>query len=208
MKKITSILILTLLFVFCYSPAAAIAKDNYVVIKAGKYMPTGDLDDFDNAFLGELAFGHNFTPNFGVEFGIGHFETEASYSGYNVYLGNWSETDKASVTPVTVTARGIVPVEKVSLYAGIGVGIYFVKGEADLTSEAVNLSLDDDDQVPGIHALVGIEYNFTPEAFIGIEAKHTWTDDAEFSGSINGIPLEVKTNLNGYNIAAKVGFRF
>ncbi len=199
MRKTVLGLILVLLFVFCYSPA--IAKDNYVAVKAGKYLPTGDLndEDFDDAFMGEVAIGHNFTPNFGLEFGVGHFETKASYSGYDVVIGNWSETNKVSVIPATLTARGIIPIEKASFYVGLGAGIYFVKAEAGFTSDVIALSFDDDDRVLGVHALIGVEYNFTPETFIGIEAKHTWTEDAEFSGSVYGVPIEVETNLDGYN---------
>lgn len=208
MRRITFSLVLVLLLVFCYSPV--IAKDNYVVIKAGKYLPTGDLDDegFDNAFTGEVAAGHNFTPNFGVEFGIGHFETDASHSYYIPEDDNLVEKDTVSITPVTVTVRGIIPAEKMSVYAGIGAGIYFVSGEIDFILHDVTLSLEDDDRVLGVHALVGFEYNFTPETFIGIEAKHTWTEEAEFRDSIAGIPFEAETNLDGFNIMAKIGCRF
>lgn len=210
MKKTVLALILAVAIIFCFSPGISIANDNYLTLKVGVYSPTGDLKDadFNNAFNGEVAIGHNFTRNFGVEFGIGHFETKATYSGYNYYLGNYSETDKVSVTPITLTARGIIPIEKVSLYAGAGIGLYFASGKADLTSRVINVSLSDNTNVLGFHVLAGLEYNFTPKVFAGIEAKHVWTEKASFSGTVYGIPIKVETNLNGFNMAAKIGFRF
>ena len=208
MKRLGFILVLAIILTLPCAAVNAYAADNYFAIKAGIFTPTGDLEDCDDAIQGEIAIGHNFNPNFGLEFGIGHFETDWTSSGYYPSIGNWSETDEVEVTPVTITARGIIPIDKLSLYAGAGAGLYFVTGKATLTSDVIDVSMDDDDMVPGVHVLAGIEYNLTPEVFAGIEAKNTWTEAAKFKGSAYGVPIKVESDLNGYNIAAKIGFRF
>jgi len=216
MKRLGFMLVLAIILTLPCAAVNAIAGDNYFAIKAGIFTPTGDLEDFDNAFQGEIAIGHNFNPNFGLEFGIGRFETDATYGygGYDSEIGNWSgsETDEVTVTPVTITARGIIPIDKLSLYAGAGVGLYFATGEVAVTGTSdignVSFSGDDDDMVPGVHVLAGIEYNLTPEVFAGIEARNTWTETAKFEGLIYGVPIEAESDLNGWNIAAKIGYRF
>jgi len=208
MKKIVLILILTLPVMTFGQPATVIATESYMAIKGGIYEPTGDLEEFDRTAYGEIAIGHNFTPNFGLEVGFGGFETEYAESGYDYRTGNWNGTIETQAKAIMITARGIIPIDKLSLYAGAGAGIYFVEGDLTFTSEAGNLSFSDDDRIPGIHVMAGVEYNLTPEIFAGIEAKYTMTEDAEFKLTAYGETLTVETDFNGYNVAAKVGFRF
>jgi opacity protein-like surface antigen len=192
--------------------SGADANDSYVTLKAGLYSPTGDLKDanFDNnAFNGEVAIGRNFTQYFGMEAGIGRFATKATYSGYDSTIGNYNETDEVSVWPVTFTLKGIIPnLNPLSFYYGAGIGLYIARAKADFTSDVIRLSASDNDNVLGFHVLVGLEYNFATNVFWGIEAKNIWTKNLNFSEVVSGIPIGVETDLNGYNIAAKIGFRF
>lgn len=208
MKKIPLIITLVLLLALWYLPTGAVAEDSYVTFKGGWSAPLDDSGDSDNGAAWEIAAGHNFTPNFGVEFGIGRFENEGSDSGATPPGREWNSTRKITVTPVTVTARGILPLEKLSLYAGAGIGLYFWEGETDCTYQGGSLSIKGDDRVSGVHIVAGLEYNFTPEVFAGVEAKWVVTENIEYSGANDEVAGKTSGHINGKIYAAKVGFRF
>ena len=182
---------------------------NYVTLKGGIYSPeSDDLEDFDTGFNVEIAFGHYFHKNFALELGIAYFETEASFSGFNPILGNWSEKDEITAIPVTLTAKGIYPTEHVELFAGAGIGAYFVNGESDISTSAFgSFSFDDNDTVFGFHLSLGGNFNITENIFLGIEGKYLWAE-AEFEESVFGVPIELDADLEGFIVTGNIGFRF
>ncbi len=182
---------------------------NYVTFKGGIYSPeSDDLEDFDTGFNVEIALGHYFHRNFALELGVGYFETEASFSGFDPILGVWSEKDEITAIPLTLTAKGVYPTQYVDLFGGVGIGLYFVHGEADLSSSAFgSLSFDDDDTVFGFHLGAGANFNITENIFFGIEGKYLWAE-AEFEESFLGVPFELDADLEGFTVTGNIGFRF
>jgi outer membrane protein W len=179
-------------------------KPNYFTFKAGIYSPqSNDLDGFDTGFNGEIAFGHYFNKNVAAEFGTGYFYTEGDFAGINPIYGRYSETDKIKVIPLTLSIKGIIPFERAEFYAFAGVGLYFVRGEADVQFSSFSASIDDDVVAFGPHIGIGANINITEDVFIGLEGKYIWAE-AEFAKY--GYTLDVR--IDGYFVNGCLGFRF
>jgi outer membrane protein W len=210
-RKAFTTFVLSIIFIFFSSfSAMGQEKPSYITVKAGIYTPTDDLDNFDTGFNGELSFGHYFSPNFAVEAGVGYFETEESFSGFDPRVfGFYTEDDEVTSIPITLTARWVYPAESFELYLGGGVGLYFTHFEADLESTVLGSgSFDDDDTLFGAHFLVGANVNVSEVMFVGAEGKYVWTERAEAEGTVLGLPVEIDSNVSGYTITGNVGLRF
>lgn len=172
-------------------PFSSFGQDlpNCFALKGGIYSPTGDLDDadYDTGFNGEIAYGRYFNPNFAMEIGAGYFKTDTSLSGFDpLVLGSFREEDEIEVIPLTLTGKGIYPSENFELFAEFGIGVYFADFEGVLPSSTLGtLRIDDDDTVFGVILGVGVSYNITSKAYLGIEAKYLATDDVEIKGKIS-----------------------
>ena len=181
---------------------------NYVTLKGGIYSPqSDDLEDFDTGFNGEISYGRYFHRNFALELGVGYFETEATFSGFDPILGIVEEEDQITAIPLTLTAKGTYPTKYVEPYALAGIGLYLVSAESDLSIGIFEFSFDDDDTVFGFHLGLGANFNITERLFVGVEGKYLWAE-AEFKDSILGIPVELDADLEGFTVTGNVGFRF
>ena len=213
MKK----LVFPLFILFLLAPVSALGVDgedqanNYVAAKFGLFTPTGDLEEneFDSGFNGEVTYGRYLHPNVAVELGIGYFQTEANFSGRVPILGSYTETDEVTVIPLTGTVKGAWEVGIAEFYAGGGLGVYSADIEANAnTSNLGPLSISGDDTVFGFHLLGGVNFDLTDKIFLGIEGKHIWTDEAQVDGAIAGVPVTIKTDLDGFMVTGNIGFRF
>ncbi len=191
-QKVITIVILSMVLAL-FLPLSAIAQDkpdNYVVFKMGVYNPTGELDDddFDGKENAELMFGHYFNPNFALEGGIG------------IFINEWKE-DPVEIDIDTLmlllTAKGIYPMEKFEIFGGGGIGVY--KGQMDIYGIPL-LDYSEEDTVFGFHIMIGASYDITQNWYLALEAKHHWTQEADFAG--------FETDLNGYAITLDIGRRF
>jgi opacity protein-like surface antigen len=203
----TSVLIAAFLFFFPYSVFGQ-DSSNYFMVKAGLYSPTGDLDDddFDDGFNGELSFGHYFSPHCSLEGAIGYIttdmsETEPGFPPINI------DVDILAV-PLTLTAKGIYPINNIEFYGGAGIGIYLWKAELDGSAGAVSDSDDDGGAEFGFHIMAGVNFNISDNLFLGIEAKHIWTGEVTAEFELVGFPVEEEADLNGFTITGLIGFRF
>jgi len=182
---------------------------NYVVAKTGIYNPTGDLDSFDTGLNIEGAFGRYFHKNFLIEGGVGLFGTEDDIQGTSAILGTYTETDTITAVPLTITAKGILPLDKLELFAGAGVGIYFTEVDAELNTSALGtFNVNDADIVMGVHVTGGGIYNFNERFFFGIDGKYFSTEKAEYDGVILGRSITLKGDLTGYTVNGFFGYRF
>jgi len=211
MRK-AGLLILVCLFVFG-TVQVSFAASNYVSGKLGVFIPGGDLEDDlegDNGFNGEIAVGHRYTDNLAVEVGFGYYGTENSWTEYDPFApSDFAKVDvSVYVLPLTVSIKGILPVDRFNLYAGAGIGAYF--GHADVEIEgcvsSICVSEDDDEWATafGGQFMAGFEYNLNDQMFVGVEGKYILTGDAEFDFGLD----EVETNLNGGAVTATIGYRF
>ncbi len=137
----TLLLSVTLIFVTSFGVMAQ-ERPGYITIKAGIYTPTDDLDDadFDTGLQGELVFGGRLSPNFALEGGVGYFQTDTSFSGFDTVLGFWSEDDEVTVVPLTLTAKALIPSDSAEFYLRGGIGIYLANFDGDFDSTVIRLS--------------------------------------------------------------------
>ena len=185
LKRVVIILAVGLLFVL---PSAAWGDDakNYVTAGAGFYFYTGDIGDdteLDEAFVGEFSYGRYFHPNFALEAGVGYIHDD--HSG-----------DELQGYPVTLTAIGVYPVEKVRLLGGGGVGVYPMNFDGVVN----DVKIHGEDTVLGGHVLMGLHWYLRPSGFIGLEGKYLFIEKAKFE--------DEKFELDGFTMILKLGFRF
>ena len=185
LKRVVTILAVGLLFVL---PSAAWGDDaqNYVSAGAGLYFYTGDIADetkLDEAFIGELSYGRYFHPNFVLEAGVGYIHDD--HSG-----------DELQGYPVTLTAIGVYPVEKVRLFGGGGIGVYPMNFDGEIDG----VKIHGEDTVIGGHVLLGFHWDILSSAFIGMEGKYLFIEKAKFE--------DEKVELDGFTVIAKLGLRF
>jgi opacity protein-like surface antigen len=162
-------------------PAFAARLDNYATVKLGVYSPRSHFlrgNDFSRGIDGEVALGRNFNRYLAGEFGLGYLDTNS---------GN----DQVTMVPVTVTGKGKVPLGDFELYAGAGIGAYFVK--AELGSQSYN------DTALGWHILTGVNFNVDPYFFLGVEIKYLWVKPSFGPYS---------PEFDGATATANLGFRF
>jgi outer membrane protein W len=210
MKRLLVLFFCVTSLVFFFSSnvlAAGPLSQNYFVVKAGMYSPqSDDLEEFDEGFNGEIAWGHYFNQNLAVELGLGYFHTESSESGYVYYYGTRyaSATADIDVMPLTVALKAIAPIGQAELYALGGIGMYFASGEIDGTIAGVgSASASDDDVAFGGFLGAGVNFNLTNQVFIGVEGKYHWVEaNWEYEG------LEVDAELDGWTFTGNLGFRF
>ncbi len=206
------IFILTILMI-TFLPFSAIAEKTgfYSAIKAGIYSPeTDDLEDFDDDFAGEVAFGYYLNQNFALELGLGYTGTDADFSGFDpMVLGTFTEDDDFTIMPLTLSAKGILPLnESLELFGLAGGGIYFTDFESDVTSTGLGtFKYEDNDNPFGVHAGLGFNYNITNRLSFGVEGKYFWAE-AEFEDDVIGIPVEMEAELDGFIVTAGLSFFF
>jgi len=208
MNKISIILALLFLCFIMTGYSFAQERSNYLTFKGGVFVPTDDLDDydFDNGFNTEVAYGHKFTPNAAFEAGLGLYVTKADYDG--VVLGmTVREEDTISVVPLTASVKGIIPAGIVEIYGGAGAGIYFATLRSELTIAGSTDTFRDSDAVLGFHVMAGVNFNINRKFFFGLEGRRIWTGEAEFEGTVLGVPVRPKTDLSGYTVSGQFGFR-
>jgi outer membrane protein W len=189
MKRTFFVLVVILLFLL---PLSAFAQDraNYITAKAGGFFPTGDLDDMDlaNGFFGELTIGHYYNPNVALELGAGFLISDSDTFS--------AELDRVWAVPVTLTVKGIVPVNNFELFAGLGGGVYYT--QADLNPSTGN-TISDEDWLAGGHVLLGFNYNVSQVVFFGIEGRYLFTSEAQYD--------DIKANLTGFTLTGNIGVR-
>ncbi len=187
---------------FAWAEPVSQKNSSYTVIKGGVYSPseTYDLDNFNGGFTshldtktgfnGELAVGHYFVPIFGIELGIGYFESEGSPAAES------AGSTKLKVVPVLASAKVFLPLGPIEPYGEAGIGAYFTKLEV-----SGNLgSFSGSSKVTyGLHAGVGLNFNLSDTFFLGAEGRYIRAKP-EFGGQ----PVK----LNGYTATINLGFRY
>ncbi len=174
---------------------------NYTVIKGGVYSPSESYDlsnfnggstshlDTKTGFNGEIAFGHYFLPVFGIELGVGYFESKGSPAAEP-----GSTTLRA--VPVLASAKVFLPLKPLEPYGEAGIGAYFtdleVSGNLGSFSGSTKVTY-------GVHLGVGLNINLTDTFFLGAEGRYIWAKP-EFGGQ--------PVNLNGFTATIDLGFRY
>lgn len=107
--------------------STAAADSAYFSVKGGAFMPSGkehgtanSLKSFDTGYAAELAFGYRPESYAALELGTG------VYSASGTVTDAVARSEKTLYgVPVTLTAKAILELEKLELFAGAGAGYYF-----------------------------------------------------------------------------------
>jgi len=187
-------IVCTLLFSLVGVGNAETGPANYVVLKAGGFFPqSSDLDGFDTGIAGELAAGHYFTPNFGVEVGVGGFGTEGDF--VDPFFGLGTVGEDFEVIAVRLSGIGRMRYGNVEPYGLVGVGVHFVEDKISVAGG----STSEDDTNFGFHIGLGANVNLSPNFFLGIEGRYIIVQTGTFG---------VDVNLDGLTLTGNLGYRF
>ena len=175
-------------------------SSDYVALKLGGYLPqASDVEEFDDAFYGELGFGHYFSKNFAVEFGVGYTKPGVSTSEFISGVGSVSASLDVTIIPVTLGLRGSIPVGVFEPFATAGIGIYFTEAEASVNVPGFSGSSSENDTSFGYYLGLGANFNVSPNVYLGVEGKYFWTNP-----SFEGVDIK----FDGIILTANIGYRF
>ena len=108
------------------------------------------------------------------------------------------------VLPVTLSLKGILPVDRWEFYGIGGIGVYFLWGELKDTytfgAGGGSTTVNETDTKFGAHLGLGVNYNITPKIFIGAEGKYIWTSETTIE--------DTAFRMDGIIGTAVLGFRF
>ncbi len=195
--RLAAAAVLAVLFsVFTLFPAhAKPLSPNYATLKLGGYFPQhSDLDDFDAGINGEISLGRLVAPGFGVEGGIGYFETEGEISD-----PSFSASAKFKVIPLTLSLKGQTFFQQFEPYVEAGIGVYFIDAEVSGVDALGPFSDSDDDTQVGFHLGLGANYNVTRQLFLGLEGRYLWLKTDAFDSD---------ARMDGITLTGNIGFRF
>ncbi len=193
------LVICSFLLVISVAPVMAAGPgSNYVVGKLGVYIPTSnDLSGYDTGFSGEFAFGHYFSPYLSLELGVGYFQTKGDVTVNFIPGPTLPGSEKIEVTPLTGSLRVSIPVNIwVEPYLIAGIGAYFVHDHIDVAN---HLDLNDDTTTFGVHLGGGINFNISPNFFVGAECKYVWLEPSLYGTDVD---------LSGVRVMGNFGVRF
>lgn len=188
-----SILLLMILSMMLFVSAAyAAAPEDYIVFKTGIYTPTSDDltseengANFGTGFDGEIAVGHYFKQNVAGEISAGYAETTSNFHGFDAKIWTF---------PVLVTFKFFYPLNEIQPYAEAGGGYYY----AHLNTHGDDYHSDG----WGTHLGLGVDYNLTKDAFVGLEGRYIWAF-YDFND-----PGSSKINGHGYTLTVDLGYRY
>ena len=199
-----SFLAVTLLSI-CLS-APVFAAGEYATVKAGLFLPngngnsTGDLKNYDTGGHLELAAGFTPAQYIAVEAATGFYMSSRSYN----YMNDATKPTKDSVygVPLTLSVKGIYSTEKIDLFAGGGVGYYFVILNQKIPSNDVSQH----GNALGYHVVGGIDYKYNEQWSWGAEVK--WFATKPKFENINAPGQKVEWEMGGtvMNLTAKYHF--
>ena len=142
----------------------------YTGVKAGVFLPTGDLSDLDTGASAELVFGHELLSFLAVEGSVGFLSAETS------------QLDFQGI-PLYVQARANLPITVLEFYGGIGVGTMYVDVNGQVNSGSSIGRVSKSEFAAAANAFLGAEVGLGNLA-VGIEGKYQRADD------VGGVEVE------------------
>ena len=187
-----------------YSGATDSDPKNYLLLKLGAYSPQhDDLDHFNEGFNGEIYYGRYFHKHFASELGVGYFKSNGSKQLSPITL----KEDELKVFDILYTIKAVLPIGRLELFAGPGIGWYYAKANSVISTDGIPVGFGSDARGGfGFHVLAGANFNITPNWFMGIEGKYFW---AKTDTTIETIPAGFfGSHLDGLVGTASMGWRF
>lgn len=197
---------------FFSTVSVSIADDYYLSVKGGSLFPNTDtagLNYFKTGYNVEVAVGTRIHRYLAIEAGAGYFESEKNGSTSIISVdtfGNITRTDftpKVSVIPITLTLKGVVPINMVDLFIGGGGGGYYAKYKNKLETNTFGWVFDGNGNAFGYHVVGGVDINISNSLAVGAEIKHIFVKpDFDFS------EFKEKIRLDGTIVNASLKYKF
>jgi hypothetical protein len=212
-KVLIALLTALIVGTFLQSPAPVHATDfkNYGMVGIGLNRPTGGLDDagYDTGFATGVTYGRILGDYLVLEGAVDFFYTDQDLSGTTSVAGYYTREDTVGVSSLMVTLKGRLPLGAVDLFAGGGIGGYYVNLNSDIeTNHLGDFDVDEDDSLWGVHAVLGITWDMNRRIFLGGQGMYRWTDDINIDKRVGTVPVQLKGDLDGYVVTFLAGFRF
>ncbi len=159
----------------------------YFFAHLGVFDPNDDLDGlrgYDSGMNFDLGVGSRVSPVFAVD---------GTFGAYGAKRGS----NEATVVPLTIGGRLIVPHPFIEPYVGAGLGLYFSS-----LDEPIN-AIDDTSADFGGYLSAGLDMWLNPRAALNFEGKYHWVTPTFQS---NGYDVDV--DLGGWtvNLGVRVAF--
>jgi hypothetical protein len=147
-------------------------------------LPDGGLRGFDSGGNFELGIGSRVSPVFAVDGTIGAYRAE-------------NGSDEATVVPLTIGGRLIIPHPFLEPYIGAGLGLYATHLEDAFRG------IDDSSTEFGGYLSLGADFWLNPRVALNFEGKYHWVTST-FDSNIGSEDV----NLGGWtaNLGVRVGF--
>ena len=161
-------------------PAAPTPLSNFSLGAHLSYWDAKDLNDLD--LDGTFGFGvigqYRFLPQLALEMRISGYMAGESDDIYVDGEGWYDNDTTVVVAPLEAGLVGFLPLtQKISLYAGPGVGYYFFDGETTLSQGPLDINYDIDmDDEAGFYALAGVRAQLARNVALFLEGKYTWVE--------------------------------
>lgn len=184
---------------------------NYAQVDLGLNQFSADLDDagYDTGVASRATYGRYLSQYLAVEASLGFFTAQRDFSGSTGAAGSYKREDTLVVSSLLATLKGEIPVGPVSVYAGVGAGVYHASLNAEIdTANLGDYDVDEDDTVFGTHVVAGGRYDITPRLFAGVEGLYRWTGDLDIDKTTGTVPVRIKDNLEGFTATLTAGYRF
>jgi opacity protein-like surface antigen len=169
--------------------------NNYSNNYNDNYNGAYDLSGYSSGPSGNLGFGARLNPFAAVEGTVGYFSAERG-----------SSSNKASVVPVTLGGRLILPNPMFEPYLGGGIGVYFARLKEDsisFTPTQVYPGTDDSETALGGYLSLGMDLWLNPRTALNFEGRYqmvqpTFTDKrgGTFDLDMSGWEFNVGIRVN------------
>jgi opacity protein-like surface antigen len=216
MKKFIYLVFATgILLIWGSGLASAEDLNNYASFKIGQYHLAQGSYDKPNGF--EVAIGHMFNSNVGVELGYGKYIARKKDSGSRPAwlnlsqpaLGRWKEYESLEISPLTLSLKVVSSNDYSVAYLAGGIGAYFVDYEAGYKTELEgNARYTDSDTVYGIHLETGLGYNTLENVYLGIAFRYVATEATHMKKEVLGLTADQEDHLSGYAVTGEVSLKF
>ncbi len=178
--------------VYAPPPRHAQYGQPYFFAHLGIFDPNTDvdgLDEYDSGGNFDVGFGSRVSPLFAID---------GTFGGYGADRGS----DEATVVPLTIGGRLIIPHPFIEPYVGAGLGIYF--SSLDERPGAISTGIDDSSADFGGYLSVGLDMWLNPRVALNFEGKYHWVEPS-FEDSIG---QEFDVNMGGWtaNLGVRVAF--
>jgi opacity protein-like surface antigen len=158
----------------------------------GIFSPNNDLDGlrgYDSGGNFDFGVGSRVSPVFAIDGTIGGF-------------GAKHGSDEATVVPMTIGGRLIIPHPFIEPYIGAGLGLYFSKLKEDPRTGFSGI--DDTSTDFGGYLSTGLDMWLNPRVALNFEGKYHWVNPTLQTNAGNDLDV----NMSGWtvNLGVRVGF--